>query len=118
MACCPCARLGSPTKAPSIKAWKLREAAIEANATMDQHAVLLRTQPHQSWERHYLLGFAMVHPIKMDGLVCTFGGEGTIQSPLESHCPLSCCKLDLLKRPIPGMKHVPLKEGRRWGSSP
>lgn len=41
-------------------------------------------------------------------------GEGKLLSLRWD--PLSCCKLDLLKCTLPGMEHVPLKEGRRWGS--
>lgn len=68
------------------------------------------TKPHYTWERSYLLEFAVGHPAEVHELVHT---------PLKGNYSVSTgipWTMDLLKCAIPGMEHTPLKKGSSWGS--
>lgn len=51
----------------------------------DLHTMMLGTpKPHHTWERHYLLEFAIRHSTRMDELLCNPGWGGTAQISTES----------------------------------
>ena len=60
------------------------------------------TKPQHTWERYYLLKFAMGCPTEMCELLWIPGWDKTTQMPLGSHC--FCYKPDLLKCTVPGIQ--------------
>ena len=66
------------------------------------------TKSHHTLGKHYLLEFALGHPTWLSELLCE-------QELLSLHWdPIVLLQARPVECTIPGMKHAPLKQGRRW----
>ena len=75
----PYARLGTPAEAPNtVKVWKSVETAIAHLSPWNSCCAAENTQSHYSWERCYLLKFAMRCPTGWVSYFAPLGEEGEL----------------------------------------
>lgn len=100
----------SPMIPNNVKVWKSEETEQTCHICQCGSTCYAaeNTNSHCTWERNYLLEFAMQCSIRMGELLCT-PGESVFS--VSTGILLCCCKLYLLNCTMSKMKQAPLEEG-------